>query len=96
MGSPGAWVLHGNLVRGFFGGKVASWVPRLTKVSRVGEQFCAECTLTGHCPCQPEAERAGRQARPTAPMEGTMQLLSREGHAVSHNSKAALPRPSWP
>ncbi|XP_040119967.1 kelch-like protein 17 isoform X1 [Oryx dammah] len=38
--------------------------------------------------CSPEAERARpRQARPTAPMEGTMQLLSREGHAVSHNSK---------
>ncbi|XP_055275274.1 kelch-like protein 17 isoform X1 [Moschus berezovskii] len=39
-------------------------------------------------PPAPEAERARpRQARPTAPMEGTMQLLSREGHAVSHNSK---------
>ncbi|XP_045437159.1 kelch-like protein 17 isoform X2 [Pipistrellus kuhlii] len=34
-----------------------------------------------------EAERArARQTRPTAPMEG-MQLLSREGHTVSHNSK---------
>uniref|UniRef100_A0A452STY5 Kelch like family member 17 n=1 Tax=Ursus americanus TaxID=9643 RepID=A0A452STY5_URSAM len=38
--------------------------------------------------CSPEAERARpRQARPTAPMEGAMQLLSREGHTVSHNSK---------
>ncbi|KAM7099971.1 kelch-like protein 17 isoform 2-T2 [Molossus nigricans] len=36
----------------------------------------------------PEAERARtRQARPTAPMEGAMQLLTREGHTVSHNSK---------
>ncbi|XP_022370490.1 kelch-like protein 17 isoform X6 [Enhydra lutris kenyoni] len=39
-------------------------------------------------PPAPEAERARpRQARPTAPMEGAMQLLSREGHTVSHNSK---------
>ncbi|KAJ8780580.1 hypothetical protein J1605_000623 [Eschrichtius robustus] len=39
---------------------------------------------TGH----PEAERARpRQARPTGPMEGAVQLLSREGHTVSHNSK---------
>uniref|UniRef100_A0A8C5V1E5 Kelch like family member 17 n=1 Tax=Microcebus murinus TaxID=30608 RepID=A0A8C5V1E5_MICMU len=36
----------------------------------------------------PEAERARpRQARPAAPMEGTVQLLSREGHSVAHNSK---------
>ncbi|ERE84234.1 kelch-like protein 17 [Cricetulus griseus] len=35
-----------------------------------------------------EAERARpRQARPAAPMEGAMQLLSREGHSVAHNSK---------
>ncbi|XP_057605375.1 kelch-like protein 17 isoform X2 [Hippopotamus amphibius kiboko] len=39
-------------------------------------------------PPAPEAERARpRQARPTAPMEGAVQLLSREGHTVSHNSK---------
>ncbi|XP_047580423.1 kelch-like protein 17 isoform X2 [Lutra lutra] len=39
-------------------------------------------------PPAPEAERVRpRQARPTAPMEGAMQLLSREGHTVSHNSK---------
>ncbi|TKC42889.1 hypothetical protein EI555_019414 [Monodon monoceros] len=39
-------------------------------------------------PAAPEAERARpRQARPTGPMEGAMQLLSREGHTVSHNSK---------
>ncbi|XP_072831825.1 kelch-like protein 17 isoform X1 [Vicugna pacos] len=39
-------------------------------------------------PPAPEAERARpRQPRPTAPMEGAMQLLSREGHTVSHNSK---------
>ncbi|XP_035881027.1 kelch-like protein 17 isoform X3 [Phyllostomus discolor] len=39
-------------------------------------------------PPAPEAERARtRPARPTAPMEGAMQLLSREGHTVSHNSK---------
>lgn len=38
--------------------------------------------------CSTEAERARtRQTRPTAPMEGAMQLLSREGHTVSHNSK---------
>ncbi|XP_048639532.1 kelch-like protein 17 [Marmota marmota marmota] len=38
--------------------------------------------------CSPEAERARpRQARPAAPMEGAMQLLSREGHSVAHNSK---------
>ncbi|XP_029411667.1 kelch-like protein 17 isoform X3 [Nannospalax galili] len=36
----------------------------------------------------PEAERARpRQTRPAAPMEGAMQLLSREGHSVAHNSK---------
>uniref|UniRef100_A0A2K6MUP0 Kelch like family member 17 n=1 Tax=Rhinopithecus bieti TaxID=61621 RepID=A0A2K6MUP0_RHIBE len=28
-----------------------------------------------------------RQARPAAPMEGAVQLLSREGHSVAHNSK---------
>ncbi|XP_033702302.1 kelch-like protein 17 isoform X3 [Tursiops truncatus] len=39
-------------------------------------------------PAAPEAERARpRQARPTGPMEGAVQLLSREGHTVSHNSK---------
>ncbi|XP_076966164.1 kelch-like protein 17 isoform X2 [Callospermophilus lateralis] len=39
-------------------------------------------------PPAPEAERARpRQARPAAPMEGAMQLLSREGHSVAHNSK---------
>ncbi|XP_023421178.1 kelch-like protein 17 isoform X3 [Cavia porcellus] len=39
-------------------------------------------------PPAPEAERARpRQARPTAPMEGAMQLLTREGHSVAHNSK---------
>ncbi|XP_076789662.1 kelch-like protein 17 isoform X6 [Arvicanthis niloticus] len=39
-------------------------------------------------PPAPEAERARpRQARPAAPMEGSMQLLSREGHSVAHNSK---------
>ncbi|XP_058994267.1 kelch-like protein 17 isoform X3 [Mustela lutreola] len=39
-------------------------------------------------PPAPEAERARpRQARATAPMEGAVQLLSREGHTVSHNSK---------
>ncbi|XP_031235739.1 kelch-like protein 17 isoform X4 [Mastomys coucha] len=39
-------------------------------------------------PPAPEAERARpRQARPVAPMEGAMQLLSREGHSVAHNSK---------
>ncbi|XP_053776129.1 kelch-like protein 17 isoform X2 [Desmodus rotundus] len=39
-------------------------------------------------PPAPEAERARtRPARPTGPMEGAMQLLSREGHTVSHNSK---------
>ncbi|XP_032971678.1 kelch-like protein 17 isoform X1 [Rhinolophus ferrumequinum] len=39
-------------------------------------------------PPAPEAERARtRQARSTAPMEGAVQLLSREGHTVSHNSK---------
>lgn len=44
--------------------------------------------LTWHCLCSPEAERARtRQARSTAPMEGAVQLLSREGHTVSHNSK---------
>ncbi|ELK19545.1 Kelch-like protein 17, partial [Pteropus alecto] len=38
--------------------------------------------------CSPEAERARpRQARAAAPMEGAVQLLSREGHTVSHNSK---------
>ncbi|XP_036081468.1 kelch-like protein 17 isoform X4 [Rousettus aegyptiacus] len=38
--------------------------------------------------CSPEAERARpRQARSAAPMEGAVQLLSREGHTVSHNSK---------
>ncbi|XP_060055794.1 kelch-like protein 17 isoform X6 [Erinaceus europaeus] len=39
-------------------------------------------------PPAPEAERPRpRQAWPAAPMEGAMQLLSREGHTVSHNSK---------
>uniref|UniRef100_A0A8C8ZNF4 Kelch like family member 17 n=1 Tax=Prolemur simus TaxID=1328070 RepID=A0A8C8ZNF4_PROSS len=39
-------------------------------------------------PPAPEAERARpRQARPAAPMEGTVQLLTREGHSVAHNSK---------
>ncbi|KAL0603641.1 Kelch-like protein 17 [Plecturocebus cupreus] len=39
-------------------------------------------------PRSPEAERARpRQARPAAPMEGAVQLLSREGHSVAHNSK---------
>nr|XP_058915708.1 kelch-like protein 17 isoform X3 [Kogia breviceps] len=39
-------------------------------------------------PAAPEAERARpRQARPMGPMEGAVQLLSREGHTVSHNSK---------
>ncbi|XP_063487299.1 kelch-like protein 17 isoform X2 [Symphalangus syndactylus] len=39
-------------------------------------------------PPAPEAERTRpRQARPAAPMEGAVQLLSREGHSVSHNSK---------
>ncbi|KAI5252927.1 Kelch-Like Protein 17 [Manis pentadactyla] len=39
-------------------------------------------------PPAPEPERSrARQARPTAPMEGALQLLSREGHTVSHNSK---------
>lgn len=38
--------------------------------------------------CSPEAERVRpRQARSAAPMEGAVQLLSREGHTVSHNSK---------
>uniref|UniRef100_H2R9L2 Kelch like family member 17 n=1 Tax=Pan troglodytes TaxID=9598 RepID=H2R9L2_PANTR len=38
--------------------------------------------------CSPEAERTRpRQARPAAPMEGAVQLLSREGHSVAHNSK---------
>ncbi|XP_063572342.1 kelch-like protein 17 isoform X5 [Pongo abelii] len=39
-------------------------------------------------PPAPEAERTRpRQARPAAPMEGAVQLLSREGHSVAHNSK---------
>uniref|UniRef100_A0A2K5KZR4 Kelch like family member 17 n=1 Tax=Cercocebus atys TaxID=9531 RepID=A0A2K5KZR4_CERAT len=39
-------------------------------------------------PPHPEAERTRpRQARPAAPMEGAVQLLSREGHSVAHNSK---------
>ncbi|XP_058160688.1 kelch-like protein 17 isoform X2 [Dasypus novemcinctus] len=39
-------------------------------------------------PPAPEAERVRpRQPRPAAPMEGTVQLLSREGHSVAHNSK---------
>ncbi|KAM9244477.1 kelch-like protein 17 isoform 1-T2 [Dugong dugon] len=39
-------------------------------------------------PPAPEAERARpRQPWPAAPMEGAMQLLSREGHSVAHNSK---------
>ncbi|XP_062961149.1 kelch-like protein 17 isoform X2 [Cynocephalus volans] len=39
-------------------------------------------------PPAPEAERARpRQARPAAAMEGTVQLLTREGHSVAHNSK---------
>ncbi|XP_032350735.1 kelch-like protein 17 isoform X6 [Camelus ferus] len=50
-----------------------------------GEVQQGHWSLTEACP---EAERARpRQPRPTAPMEGAMQLLSREGHTVSHNSK---------
>ncbi|KAB1268249.1 Kelch-like protein 17 [Camelus dromedarius] len=46
------------------------------------------CRIRPHAGSSPEAERARpRQPRPTAPMEGAMQLLSREGHTVSHNSK---------
>ena len=51
MGSPGAWVLHGNLVWASLGEGGLLGAQALTKVSRVGEQFCAEYTLTGHCPC---------------------------------------------
>lgn len=49
MGSPGAWALHGNLVWASWGEGGLLGAQALTKVSRVGEQFYAECTLTGHC-----------------------------------------------